>query len=264
MSEGLEKLRSIGAQRIHEQTHIAHKYVQALLHESFEGMQKVQLLGFISIMEREYGVDLTPLRQSAIEYFEVIQEPLMEEEPSYKKELLVSSKNDKKKFYIFLGIFVLLVVVGMFYFFSQEEPSSEKMNTKVSLPIESSMHPAVLLENNDTNKTDKTAATIDNNTSNTVQIRPHTLTIIPKTKVWVGIIDLDTGKKRQKVISRPLELNASKNYLLSFGHGYIDMEVDDNKTSFKDPQSIKFLYKEGVLKKIGISEFKEYNKGKLW
>ena len=42
------------------------------------------------------------------------------------------------------------------------------------------------------------------------------------------------------------------------------MEVDDNKTSFKDPQSIKFLYKEGVLKKIGVSEFKEYNKGRLW
>ena len=263
MSEGLEKLRSIGAQRIHEQTHIAHKYVQSLLHESFEGMQKVQLLGFISIMEREYGVDLTPLRESAIEYFEVVQEPSIEEGPSYKKELLVSSKNDNKKLYILLGIIAVIVVAAILYLNSQEqeETSTQKIKSETAVVSEPKEQVSAPLENNETNAT---SSAVDENASKPEVVQQHSLSIIPRTKVWVGIIDLDTGKKRQKVISEPLELNASKNYLLTFGHGYINMEVDGNKTTFKDPQSIKFLYKDGTLKKIGITEFKEYNKGKLW
>lgn len=262
MSEGLEKLRSIGAQKIHEQTHIAHKYVQSLLHESFEGMQKVQLLGFISIMEREYGVDLTPLRESAIEYFEVAHSPLPEDEPSYKKELLAGSKNSNKKLYVLLGVLAVLAVVGVLYFTSQEqEPAMQQTTNQAILPNESSIQPSAPAENNETNAT---PSVVKEEVPKPAVAEKHTLRIIPRTKVWVGIIDLDTGKKRQKVISDPLELNASKNYLLTFGHGYIDMEVDENKTTFKDPQSIKFLYKDGMLKKIGISEFKEYNKGKLW
>ncbi len=261
MSEGLEKLRSIGAQKIHEQTHIALKYVQALLHESFEGMQKVQLLGFISIMEREYGVDLTPLRESALEYFEMNESPLLDEEPSYKKELLSGSKKENKKLYILAALLVIVAIVGVLYFTQEEQESTtQAFKQEETQPAQI----AVTQESNETNETNLTLPSPKENASKPTEVSHHSLTIIPRTKVWVGIIDLGNGKKRQTVTAQPLELNASKNYLLTFGHGYIDMEVDGNKTSYKDPQSIKFLYKEGTLKKIGVSEFKEYNKGRLW
>jgi len=91
MAENLDKLRAVGAQKIHEQTHISLKYIDAILYESFEGMQKVQLMGFISILEREYHVDLSDLRAQAQVYFQAQKElQSQEEEPDYKKKLLVS------------------------------------------------------------------------------------------------------------------------------------------------------------------------------
>ena len=51
MNEGFDKLKSIGAQKIHEATHIARAQIQALLHERSEDMNKSQFIGFISILE---------------------------------------------------------------------------------------------------------------------------------------------------------------------------------------------------------------------
>ena len=69
MSDGLDKLKAIGAQKIHEKTHIARIHVQAILHNSFEGITKIQFLGFISILEREYSVKLDELKARGLEYF---------------------------------------------------------------------------------------------------------------------------------------------------------------------------------------------------
>ena len=262
MSEDLEKLRSIGAQKIHERTHIAQRYVQALLHESFEGMQKVQLLGFISILEREYGVDLTSLRESASAYFETLEGTLPKEEATYKKELLASSKDDNKKRYIVLVILLVVLGVGLFYFTSMEKKSEEKRSTVTSTQVP---HESIAVDLNESNVSQKEPKQKPAQ-QYVVEEKdlPKTLTILPKSKVWIGIIDLQTGKKRQKIADKPIELNASKEYLLTLGHGYIDIDIDGNKTSFKDPKSIKFLYKDGEMLQIDNKKFREYNKGKLW
>ncbi len=265
MSEGLEKLRSIGAQKIHEQTHIARKYVENLLHESFEGMQKVQLFGFISILEREYDVDLTPLKEHAVEYFELEEENFPKEEISYKKELLTSSKADRKRLYLIVALVLVGGVASLLYLSGTSEENRTLSQNRNGQTVSKSvmMQTIQSVETNETNET----LSLQNETQ-TVQKpkveKHHSFVIIPRTKVWLGIVDLDTGKKRQTITADSLELNASKNYLLTFGHGYIDMEVDGNKTSFKEPKNIKFLYKDGRLERIDNAEFRHYNKGRLW
>jgi len=265
MSEGLEKLRSIGAQKIHEQTHIAHRYVQDILHESFEGMQRVQLMGFISILEREYDVDLTPLRESGAVYFESIEASLPKEEASYKKELLSSSRQNNRKLYVVI-VLVVLVGIGLsLYLFSAKKDETVSNPMPPKAVVQTTPTPRVsAVENNESNETVQKPKKQAVSAPQQKAIEHHSLSIVPRTKVWLGIIDLDTGKKRQTVTSRAIELNATKSYLLTFGHGYIDIEVDGNKTSFKDPKAIKFLYKEGTLQKIDNTEFRRYNKGKLW
>lgn len=52
VNEGFEKLGTIGAQKINEKTHISKYHVQALLHNNFDDMTKIQFLGFVSILER--------------------------------------------------------------------------------------------------------------------------------------------------------------------------------------------------------------------
>ena len=272
MSEGLEKLRSIGAQKIHERTHIAHKYVQAILYESFEGMQKVQLLGFISILEREYEVDLTPLRERALEYFKTAEPSFEQEEPSYKKELLVSSQSERKKMYLWVALVAIVIVGATVYFTSKEKDTSIKESNLTQKAAATSAGEDVDSEAQSSKSNVSTVAlqkpeevnATSQKMSKPVKKESHTLSIIPRTKVWLGIIDLQSGAKRQTVTSHSIELNASKRYLLTFGHGYIDIAVDGNKTSFKDPKSVKFIYEDGRLKKIDNAEFRGYNKGKLW
>jgi hypothetical protein len=91
MSDGLNKLKSIGAQKIHEKTHIARHHVQAVIHETFDDMTKIQLLGFISILEREYSVDLSDLKIKVQDFFSVT---IAEDEQNAK--VFVSPKKEKK------------------------------------------------------------------------------------------------------------------------------------------------------------------------
>ena len=262
MSEGLEKLRSIGAQKIHEQTHIAHKYVQSLLHESFEGMQKVQLMGFLSILEREYDVDLSDLREKAQEYFSTETKIPVAEEPSYKKELLTSQTDkESKRKYISAGAGALLaVLLAMWVFFASSQKKQESEPSK-KFPLQTAVAEANGTESATVNEQENNASKEEKKVT---LKKEHTLRILPKTKVWVGIIDLDTQKKIQKITANPIDLNGSKLYLFTFGHGYISFDIDGKEYSFKDPKKVKFIYRDGTLQKLTNDEFRSYNKGRLW
>ena len=280
MSEGLDKLRSIGAQKIHEDTHISLNNIHAILDENFEKAQKIQLLGFVSILEREYKVNLESLREKAKEYFEVIEESHIPKD--YLKEEKPSLPTKHKLLIAFL-IVVLVIMVGNFYFISSDKSedkvspalipdsiSKEENNSQDQIQVVDEIEENVTEE---TAKKNKMVLTEANTTDFEIdkplkqqkeKFIPQKLIIIPKTKVWLGYIDLTTHKKRQTVTKNPIELNASKNYLLTFGHGYIDIKIGDKIENFKKAKSIKFVYEDGVLKEISNDEFKARNKGKLW
>ncbi len=259
MSEGFKKLQSVGAQKIHDDTHIALRYVQAILHESFEGMQRVQLMGFISILEREYSIDLQDLRQRAASYFDEQEVSILEEEPSYKKELLVSSK-PKTKLYIAIGAVAFIAVALLLFFALQnsQQSSSTNQNDSTIARKEVKQDATVIVSSMEQNGTNETM------TNTQKEEKKESFVLLPKSKIWVGIIELPSGKKRQTITSNPFELNASKEYLITLGHGYIDFNMSGEIQKFRDPKGLKFLYRDGELRQISAEEFKEYNKGRVW
>ena len=233
---------------------------------SFEEMHKVQLMGFVSILEREYGVDLGDLRQSALAYYEEQNRRLTtQEEPEYKKELLSSEQKSKKTLWIILGIFAVSAVIA-FYFISRDKVPEKKQNRKNETPTLEKNLSVKNPSTPDTNLTQKTEENISAKAKNEVPKKktPPPLRIIPKAKVWIGYIDLTTKKKRQTTTKEPLDLNASKEYLLTFGHGFIDIEAGGELHSYKKSQGLKFLYRNGELQRIDTDTFKRYNKGKSW
>ncbi len=287
ISQDLEKLRSIGAQKIHQRTHIALKNVQAILHLSFEDIQKVQLMGFVSILEREYGVNLDEVRQSALAYYKEQEEKASsQEEPEYKKELLTSGTKGKKPLLALAAVLVLLVLAFALFFFLKDSSSgdanAQKAQISTQSTVEQNLKPdeessenseaiqegSVAQEENATLKgaDDENLSKNDENLSANLDetVVTPTLRIIPKTKVWVGYIDLANGKKKQTVTKNELDLNGSKDYLLTFGHGFIDIDTSGKLHSFEKSKGLKFLYKDGNLEEIDAQEFKRYNKGKLW
>ncbi len=90
------------------------------------------------------------------------------------------------------------------------------------------------------------------------------LKIIPKNKVWVGYIDLKTHKKYQIIAKTILSIDTNKNWLLLFGGGTINLEVNEEFKTFSSKNNMRFKYVNGEFSKISIKEFKSLNKGAKW
>ena len=82
--------------------------------------------------------------------------------------------------------------------------------------------------------------------------------------MWLGYVDLATYKKGQKIFSDEFSLDPSKDWILAFGHGRINIEINGIIKKFENPKNIRFSYIDGELKEISLEEFKGLNKGRRW
>ena len=121
MSEHFDKLRSIGPQKIHENTHISRLHVEGILDEDFTKMTKIQLFGFISILEREYGLDLDPLKNLANKYFQDIKD----EEGEEDVKVFLAPKRKRNLTPIYLLVVVVIFISIMFISMSGSKSKEE-------------------------------------------------------------------------------------------------------------------------------------------
>nr|WP_321266751.1 hypothetical protein [uncultured Sulfurimonas sp.] len=263
MSDGLTKLQNIGAQKIHERTHIARQHVQAVLHETFDDMTKIQLLGFVSILEREYGVDLTYLKEKAKEFY--AKDADIEDE---HKKVFIAPK--KKKSYTLLYILLVLVIfgVGVFFTLDTSAESSQKTDTHaidnraINNAKESISQNAIIEE--DENATITEVVVPEPEVVPEVVEVVKSFKIIPSSELWIGYIDLSNHKKYQKLFKDELEIDPNKDWILTLGHGYVKIEINGEITEFNDKLNIRLLYKDAKLSKITFQEFKDLNRGNKW
>lgn len=275
MSEGLQKLKEIGAQKIYEQTHIPVEHVQAILYESFEGLHKVQFVGFISILEREYGVDLSNTKYKGITHFEDHQDT----QETKKSMFIVENKKSKAKvYYIIALIFVLIFGLWIYSSTTNKMTSQEIIEDNDTLiadvpivldEVKIQTDEANVTEQNTTittNVVKEQVVTAENNATTVVQpeVKQESFAIEAKKRVWIGYIDLDSYKKKQKVFSGKLELDPKKRWLITTGHGFVNVTINGEEKTFKRSRGLKFYYHEGVLKEISYKEFKRLNRGRAW
>ena len=90
------------------------------------------------------------------------------------------------------------------------------------------------------------------------------LKIVAQKKVWFGYIDMQSDKHYQKVLKGAIELDPKKDWLLVFGHGYIDVFLDGKAVKFKTYNNTHFIYKDGNLDALTRKEFKRLNRGRKW
>ena len=274
MSEALERLKDIGAQKVYEDTHIPVEHVQAILYESFEGLSKVQFVGFVSILEREYGEDLSDVHTRGIDYFDEKDD---ENNTIAKDTFFQSSKKKKKLTAIYLLAAIVLLVVAIMY--TMESANKTMDQTAQKTKVTKNVNKNIIVDANST----VDANSSDDNTSNDKNISvaedvnvtkavktiepkavTHTLKIIARTKVWLGYIDVATDQKYQKIFKGEFDLNPTKEWLLYFGHGYIDVVIDGKKKKFNSKNTLRLHYLNGKIEKISINDFKKLNRGNTW
>ena len=89
-------------------------------------------------------------------------------------------------------------------------------------------------------------------------------TITPNSQLWVGVIYLDTKKRRSFLGDGNFSIDISREQIITTGHGSFNININDEKREFKRQAPIRFLVKDANLTEINLNRFKELNEGKPW
>ncbi|MBC8237100.1 MAG: membrane-bound lytic murein transglycosylase MltF [Helicobacteraceae bacterium] len=90
------------------------------------------------------------------------------------------------------------------------------------------------------------------------------LVFVTTKRKWIGYIDMQTKKKYQTFASSDLEIDANKDWLLLFGGGTVELDVNHELQTFSSKNNMRFKYEDGKLTKIGVEEFMSLNNGNKW
>ena len=270
MKEDTQRLQELGAQKIHEDTHIARVHIQAVIHESFEDLNRVQFLGFISILEREYNLDLSVLKNKGLAFFEENTQVT-----SAQKGVFVLSHQDKKPTAIYIGLALFIVIVVAYFTlsgsFTQSEIEVASTENKIIKKAKESLKATQALDLNlsDTNASVGDAnitAGEESNSSLVVEKELEELKpfVIKAKKVWIGYINVSNHKKYQETFKGEISLKRDKEWILILGHSDVKFYVNAGLKKFSTNGNLYLHYKDGVLEKLTLSEFKQLNRGRKW
>ena len=268
---GLDKLREIGSHKIFEQTHIAKKFVEDILNGNYSSMNKIQFSGFISILEREYNIDLHELNEAYLSNTE--GDPSISNEPFVISAQEAETQNKSKTVYIGGGLIAVALLIALVNFSTSKEeaPAPQETASAIELsPAENELNNTTIEEakvnlNNLDTGLEVMPSEVKAETEITIEpVHPMKFEVAPRSKLWIGIVDLETFKRTQKLTSESFELAADKEWLLVMGHGYVNFEVNGEVQSFKDENKVWFAFENGTLSKLSRAEFKEKNRGKAW
>ncbi len=276
-------------EEVYQKTYIAPKMVQALVEEDFKKLgNKSKALGFVKILERELGLDLSELRQKIEEYYG--------DAARYSQAFAINEKsqipyrNPLLYFFVITVVIIVGAVVGYRYFghFQSKNTHQDFLVQCSSSSYESSFSQSSssVMSSNEINESNRSVQSLvssdetnlsfeanasevaEDNKSEVIEepaaLSPPRITIIPRKKLWVGIIYLDDYTHKNYITSGPIELNTSRDQLIVTGHGMLDIDREGNITKYNSRHKLRFLYRAGELEPIDATTFKLYNRGKSW
>ena len=108
-----EILEENSTKSISEKTNISETNLDAIIAGNFDKLKQVKAVGFISIIEREFKIDLSDLRGQALEYYKNNSE---DNRITIGLPLLEERKGVSKWFKLLI---VILIAYTVWYFFTQ-------------------------------------------------------------------------------------------------------------------------------------------------
>ena len=300
MDKDIKSLEKIGLHEVCKRTHIEVKQLQHMINNDYEKLNKVNTIGFIKILSREYKLDLNGWLEGFNHYWDEHKN----DEELRKDKIFIRARNERSSRKL-LWLFLLVILgsgawMGLSFFkidlnisslLEIISPTIEKnatgfQDTPIIKEAATSMGVKVeqrLVESNSTNATKEViavvveanqSAVIESNISvekNTtldvplVQDLPqHKAMIIPTRKMWIGIIDLENGKRTESTGDKKLSLDLTKRQLIKTGHGYFKLSYDGSVEDFTEQGSTRFFVENGTVKKISEEMFVQINQGKTW
>ncbi|MBQ9293188.1 MAG: hypothetical protein IJ211_08015 [Campylobacter sp.] len=305
LQKELKKLEKIGVREISKATHIQEEHIESILNQNYENLLDCNVNGFVKILERDYGVDLSEW----LEEFNKIKSETKTTKTTIDRQVAMPNlQNHKKTNWKIWFLLILLLVLAVIYFkfydlikkpideflnekkveysnnpiINQAEETLNKVGIEVpkfdennSLLVPSKLF--VGIDENDSNISTPNAldlsiqmqneanSTDENITKNEANLTLQSLiTITPYYHVWLGTIDLKTGKKWDTVVSDKITLDLDKDMLVMAGHGFFDIDIGDEKQQIREKSVMRILIKDKNITFIDSAEFTRLNGGKGW
>ncbi len=144
-----EILEENSVKAISKRTNISEENIEILLAGDFDRLKKVRMLGFISIIEREYKADLSALKEQALSHYTEHDD---EESITWGLPIMEEKKGRSKLFLLFV---FLLLGYAFWYFFTQFDkkqlsgllPLNEEKASQVIMPKEADNNAALNIKN---------------------------------------------------------------------------------------------------------------------
>lgn len=272
-----EDLQALGIEKVHEQTHISRDKLELVMGKAYGEIGRVQFMGYISILEREYGIDLNGIKEEYKAFYSENAEML-----TPKPSVILQANSNSKPKWVLAGVGVIALLIGGGYLLQSKlstAPQEDVMHlTTASVEVVDQNSDANVTDHNETNVsvpavspvvTPAVATTPPADENKTLKpakalVSAKELSILPKYKVWYGIIDLANGAKTQGVTKEPIAIDTTKNLLIVMGHGRVEIAYPEGKTQLDDRNTVYFASEQGALKQITHKEFLERNGGNGW
>jgi len=278
-----------------QKTKISEENLENLLNKNFDAIKKIKTLGFISIIEREYNADLTPIKEEAKEYYDE-----MHEDQSVTLGFpVVEEKKGKSKFFIL----VVLALLGYasWYFLTQfdkktlsdmipfidestlesfigdkkvastdvEDLSIGKVSVEAASvqrePVTTTQSEAVSEEVLPVSSENSAAQQDVENSVEVTQtieditpaaVTRKTVSIVPVHRLWFGIVNADTLARENFSISKPYELDVSTHgWLVSTSSAAFSLQDGDETKEFNDAQEHYFKIDANGIENLSKSDY---------
>ena len=119
MDNDIKVLEKIGLQEVCKRTHIEVKQLEYMINNQYDKLNKVNTLGFVKILSREYKLDFTDWLEGFHDYWAESKA----EEDSNKEKIFIRAKSErsyKKAVWSFLFIASIAGLFGLFSIFKLE------------------------------------------------------------------------------------------------------------------------------------------------
>jgi len=297
-------LEEIGLKEVSNKTHIEVKNLEYMVNSQFDKLNRASTVGFVKILSREYGLDLTDWLNEAQKFW---SENKIDDSAT-KIFVVQKQKNFLKTLFVILSVFVLVAILyGAYIFLNKKLDFFENPLVETDTNYTYEETPVVneakeTLEKNITQTDKNNTVSVDKNQSNTPEsnklesfvktdeannsavasITDSNTTIFeknttskeavqktddyisPKSKLWLGVIYLDNFKRESFLGKEKFMLDASRDQLITTGHGNFILHFNGEIKKFPPQNPVRLLVKDGKISVITDKKFKELNRGSIW
>ena len=276
---------------ISQKTKISEENLENLLAKRFENLKKVKTMGFISIIEREYNADLSAIREEAQAYYADAAEdrsvtlgmPIVEEKKGTSKIFLLIvlgllgyatwyflTQFDKKH----LSELIPFVDEATIESFMGEDKSKSDVDAlsiaKVSTEKVAEVAPkaeaptkAITAEviTDDASVVVAETVTDITPTQETTEALPEVtetkmVSIVPVSRLWFGVIDMETGKRDHFSVSDAYDLDVTdKSWLVATSSAPFSLKEADSAKEFNDAKEHYFQIDKNGITSLSKQEY---------